>query len=37
MYVNPFNFGVFIGFIGTLTLEVVILILAAANRKGGKK
>ena len=37
MYVNPFHFGVFLGVIGTFTLEVVILILAALSRKGGKK
>lgn len=37
MYVNPFHFGVFLGVIGTFTLEVVVCIIAALTRKGGKK
>lgn len=37
MFVNPFPFGVFIGIIGTITVEVVALIVAAIRINGGKK
>ena len=36
MYVNPFPFGIFIGAVCTLTIEVIALIIYALN-KGGKK
>ena len=32
MYVNPFPFGVFIGVLGTIIVEVVILFIAAVNK-----
>lgn len=34
MYVNPFPFGIFIGVIGTLLTEIIIVIIAA--KKGDK-
>ena len=36
MYVNPFPFGVFIGIIGTVVVEIIALMIVA-SRKGGKK
>ena len=36
MYVNPFPFGVFIGVISTIVLEIAALIIIAAC-KGDKK
>lgn len=37
MYVNPFPFGVFMGVIGTISLEVAICIIAYLRHKGDKK
>ena len=37
MYVNPIPFGIFIGVVSTLVVEVVALIVWAASKtKGGK-
>lgn len=36
MYVNPFPFGIFIGVLSTIIVEVAILLIVAAN-KGDKK
>lgn len=33
MYVNPFAFGIFIGFIGTVIIEAIII--AICMRRGG--
>lgn len=37
MYVNPIPFGIFIGVVSTIVVEVVALIIAAACSKGDKK
>ena len=37
MYVNPFPFGVFIGVIGTVLVEIVLIVGYAAWRDGRKK
>ena len=34
MYVNPFPFGIFIGVIGTVFVEIVGLIILAITSKG---
>ena len=37
MYVNPFPFGVFMGVIATISLEVAVCIIAVLSHKRGKK
>ncbi len=37
MYVNPFPFGVCVGVIGTILVEIAIIVVAALTTKGGKK
>lgn len=36
MYVNPFPFGIFIGSLSTIVIEVAILIIIAAIRSNQK-
>ena len=36
MYVNPFPFGIFIGALSTIVIEVAILIIIAAIRSNQK-
>ena len=33
MYVNPFPFGIFIGVIGTIILEIIIAVIVAKGDK----
>ena len=38
MFVNPFPFGIFIGVISTITVEIIAIIIAASRiNKGDKK
>ena len=38
MYVvNPFGFGIFIGVVSTIVVEVVALLIATSNNSRGKK
>ena len=34
MYINPFPFGIFIGVIGTVVVEVVALVIIAMIKRG---
>lgn len=36
MYVNPFPFGVAVGFVGTLVVEFILLVVAALCSKENK-
>jgi hypothetical protein len=36
MYVNPFPFGVTVGVVGTILVEIILIVIAAACSKGGK-
>lgn len=37
MYVNPFPFGVVVGIVGTIVVEIAALVIAAFCSKGSKK